>query len=181
MENSMISDNKTPKVKLVAGILFNKENFLIKSWPLLNKAFGKIDYKSNYFLFNETDYYDSEMGSSLQRCFISFKNLITPDLLADIKIMTNKIELELAESGKRRVNIDSGYLDYDKVVLASVKYNGNKIYLNQGIWADLTLHYQKGVYSPYPWSFSDFKKGSYNQVFLEIREIYKKQMKDVSG
>jgi hypothetical protein len=61
--------------------------------------------------------------------------------------------------------------------LASAKYNGQKIYLNFGIYADLTLHYEKGNYYPYPWSFPDFKNGGYNQTFLRIREIYKLQLK----
>lgn len=170
--------NKIPKVKLIAGILFSDDKFLNKSFELLRSEFGEIDYKSIHFKFDITDYYTSEMGDNILRIFISFKNLITPDLLADVKIQTNEIESELSITGKRTVNIDSGYLDYDKIVLASGKYNGNKIYLKNGIWADLTLHYQKGVYLPYPWSFPDFKKGEYNQVFLKVREIYKKQMKD---
>lgn len=173
----MQSENKAPKVKLFAGILFSQENYLKKSWQYLKKVFGVIDYTSKFFLFDETDYYSAEMGDPLYRCFICFKNLTTPDLLADVKIKTINIESALSISGNRTVNIDAGYLDYDKVVLASVKYNGNKIYLDHGIWADLTLHYQKGEYYAYPWSFPDFKKGTYNQVFLEIRERYKKQMK----
>jgi len=170
--------NNIPKVKLIAGILFREEKYLNESWELLISEFGEIDFKSVRFKFDITDYYTSEMGDDIYRIFISFKDLIIPDLLADIKSRTNKIESELLISGNRTVNIDSGYLDYDKVVLASGKYNGNKIYLKNGIWADLALHYKKGVYSPYPWSFPDFKKGKYNRVFLKIREIYKKQMKN---
>jgi len=169
--------NNILKVKMIAGILFSDEKFLNKSFELLKSEFGEIDYKSIRFKFDITDYYNSEMGDDIYRIFISFRNLIPPDLLADIKNQTNEIESKLLISGKRTINIDSGYLDYDKIVLASGKYNGNKIYLKNGIWADLTLHYQKGVYSPYPWSFPDFKKGEYNTVFLKIREIYKKQMK----
>jgi len=169
---------KTPKVKLLAGILFHKESFLDKCIELLVNEFGEIDYRSESFLFDITDYYNSELGSPLYRIFVSFEKLITPDLLADVKIQTNNIELKLSQTGKRTVNIDSGYLDYYKVVLASAKYNGNKIYLRRGIWADLTLHYQKGKFSPYPWSFPDFKKGGYNDIFLKIREIFKNQRKE---
>ncbi|MFO7888974.1 MAG: DUF4416 family protein [bacterium] len=165
---------------MIAGILYSDDKFLSKSLELLESEFGEIDYKSICFKFDITDYYNSEMGNDIYRIFISFKNLISPDLLAAIKIQTNNIESKLSISRKRTVNIDSGYLDYDKIVLASGKYNGNKIYLNNGIWADLTLHYQKGVYHPYPWSFPDFKKGAYDNIFLKIREIYKKQMKDTS-
>jgi hypothetical protein len=77
------------------------------------------------------------------------------------------------------VNLDAGYMDYDKVVLVSAKYNGQKIYLDQGIWADLTLHYEKGQFNPYPWSFPDFKMGIYNDVFMEIRKKFKLQRKEL--
>lgn len=170
--------DKAPKVKLLAGILYKKKFLLNKCFELLVNELGDIDYKSESFLFDITDYYACEMGSPLYRIFISFEKLITPDLLADVKIQTNNIESQLSQAGNRTVNIDSGYLDYDKIVLASAKYNGNKIYLKKGIWADLTLHYQKGIFSPYPWSFPDFKEGEYNDVFLKIREIYKKQIKE---
>jgi hypothetical protein len=78
---------------------------------------------------------------------------------------------------RRRVNLDPGIMDYDKFVLASAKYNGQKVYLDRGIWADLTLHYEKGRFDPYPWSFPDFKSRIYDGAFMEIRQLYKKQRK----
>ncbi len=78
---------------------------------------------------------------------------------------------------RRKVNFDPGYMDYDKFVLASAKYNGQKVYLDLGIWADLTLHYEKGRFDPYPWSFPDFKSGLYQSVFMEIRARFKAQRK----
>ena len=76
------------------------------------------------------------------------------------------------------MNIDCGYIDYDKVVLASAKYNGNKIYLDYGIWADLTLFFEKGKFYPYPWSFPDFRSGMYDAVFVEMRTRYKLQRRE---
>ncbi len=168
---------KPDLVKLFIGILYSDENLLDQAFRLLEKQYGKIDFRSPLFQFTITDYYESEMGSPIFRLFISFERLISPKDIARIKIKTNKIEEQLSVQGKRKVNLDSGYIDYDKVVLASAKYNGQKIYLDHGIWADLTLHYEKGRYSPYPWSFPDFKKGMYNGVFLKIRERYKGQRK----
>ena len=164
-------------VKLFCGILYSDLNFLDKSFELLKDHFGKIDYKSQQFDFQISDYYIPEMGSPIFRMFISFEKLILPNEIARIKIVTNDIEDQLAIEGKRKINLDSGYMDYDKVVLASAKYNGQKTYLEYGIWADLTLHYEKGEFVPYPWSFPDFKQGVYDQVFLEIRQRFKKQRK----
>jgi hypothetical protein len=70
-------------------------------------------------------------------------------------------------------------MDTCKVILASAKYNGQKIYMARGIYADLTLYYEKGSFHPYPWSFPDFKSGQYNRPFLRIRELYKVQLKEM--
>lgn len=165
-------------VKLLAGILYSDGNLLEVALEKLQASFGPIDYKSEAFEFAITDYYQSEMGSPIFRLFISFENLIQPDQLAEIKLTTNHIEDKLLVNHCRKINIDSGYMDYDKVVLASAKYNAQKIYLSKGIWADLTLHYSKGKFTPYNWSFPDFKKDLYKSTFLQIREKYKLKVKE---
>jgi hypothetical protein len=154
-----------------------------------------VDYRSPAFPFSQTDYYVPEMGAPIFRIFVSHERLVHPGELASIKIETNEIEEILAmrpaqsqrpfapagaaapEVIRRRVNLDPGILDYDKFVLASAKYNGQKVYLDLGIWADLTLHYEKGKFDPYPWSFPDFKSRVYDAAFLEIRRLYKDQRK----
>jgi hypothetical protein len=164
-------------VKLIHGILYSNEQLLCKAKKRLIELFGKIDYSSPTFPFNLTGYYKEEMGSSIHRIFISHESLIHPKQLAEIKIITNHIEDELAIESNRNVNIDAGYMDVCKVVLASGKYNGQKIYLDLGIYADLTLYYEKGKFFHYPWSFPDFRSGEYNRAFLMIRERYKVQHK----
>lgn len=164
-------------VKLIMGILYTDEKLLEKAKLQVGKNFGEIDYQSASFEFDISDYYQSEMGAPIQRTFISLLPLINPKEIAHVKIRTNKIEDELAIEAKRKVNLDPGYLDYDKFVLASAKYNGQKIYLDFGIWADLTLRYEKGNFYPFPWSFPDFKRGTYNYAFQRMRELYKAQLK----
>ena len=165
------------RVKLFTGILYSDTEVLEQALLCLENVYGPVDYRSPEFDFDLTDYYVPEMGKPIQRFFIAFEKLIHPKSIARIKIETNDIENRIVSDRKRKVNLDPGYLDYDKVVLASAKYNGQKIYLDHGIWADLTLHYEKGRFDPYPWSFPDFKSGIYNEVFLEIRRLYKEQRK----
>ncbi len=165
-------------VKLFVGVLFSDETLLKQALEMLCEKYGKIDFISDPFPFDDTDYYQSEMGSSIMRKFISFEQLVHPKELARIKIETNEIEDSLAVKHNRKVNLDPGIMDYDKVVLASAKYNGRKIYLDYGIWADLTFHFEKNRFIPYPWSFPDFKKGLYNDVFLKIRQKYKGQRRE---
>jgi hypothetical protein len=184
-------------VKLIVGVLYSDESVMEKGLSLLSEAYGRQDFRSPVFPFDRTDYYVPEMGCPIFRIFVSHERLIHPRDLSRIKIETNALEEKLAvdlRSGRfgnlpeglgnlpegvprRKVNFDPGYMDYDKLVLASAKYNGQKIYLDHGIWADLTLHYEKGRFDPYPWSFPDFKAGLYNAVFLEIRGRFKEQRK----
>jgi hypothetical protein len=184
-------------VKLIVGVLYSDESLLEKGLVLLTDGFGPLDCRSPVFRFDQTDYYTPEMGSPVFRLFVSHERLIHPRDLARIKIETNGMEEKLAVPGgdrrseirmgrpadipdapiRRKVNFDPGYMDYDKFVLASAKYNGQKVYLDFGIWADLTLHYEKGRFDPYPWSFPDFKSGIYDDVFMKMRLVYKNQRK----
>lgn len=164
-------------VKLVIGALFSSEELLSEARNKLVEKYGKIDYQSAVFEFNISDYYCPEMGKPIFRLFYAHQPLIMPNEIARIKLETNEIENSLAISSNRKVNLDPGYLDYDKFVLASAKYNGQKVYLDLGIYADLTLHYEKGDFLPFPWSFPDFKSGIYNASFLMIRARYKGQLR----
>jgi hypothetical protein len=166
-------------VKLFLGILYSDEEPLERAKELLREKYGRIDYESDPLEFTVTDYYVPEMGSPIHRTFISHEPLIQPNDIARIKLETNTIEDTLAPDRMRKVNLDPGYMDPCKVILASAKYNGPKVYLDHGIYADPTLFYEKGSFHPYPWSFPDFKTGQYNHAFLRIRELYKAQLKEI--
>ena len=166
-------------VKLFSGVLYSNEELYEKALVLLSEKYGQIDYKSPKFDFVITNYYEAEMGAPITRTFISFREVINPKDIASIKIECNQIEKMLEIEGKRKVNLDPGYMDYDKVVLASAKYNAQKIYLDFGIYADPTLRYEKGHFKTSEWCFPDFKTGQYEHVFLHIRAKYKGQMRKI--
>lgn len=166
-------------VKLIVAVLFADPARLQTARHELTKAFGEIDHSSSHFPFEATHYYAQELGAPILRAFFSFVRLVSPEELAVLKLRTNSLEEMLKVAGKRSVNLDPGYLDADKFVLASAKYHGYKIYLGKGIWADMTLHYEKGRFTALPWSFPDFKSGAYEKEFLQIREIYKRQLKKI--
>lgn len=166
---------ETPKpVKLFVGVLVAPDVSLEKVQNLLESNFGPVDYRSKSFPFDITDYYEKEMGDNLSRLFFSFEKLIDPIEIALIKVRTNELEEEFVEDNLRKVNLDPGYMDTHKIILASAKYGAPKIYVGQGIYADPTLYYRKGRFHPYEWGFPDFRSGIYNTVLLEIRARYKK-------
>ncbi|MCX5703892.1 MAG: DUF4416 family protein [Candidatus Omnitrophica bacterium] len=168
---------KYPPVKLIIGFIFKKEDSLKEAKAILEKQLGKIDFISPVLTFNHTDYYEKELGRDLKRSFASFKKLIDPANLAKIKITTNKIEKSLSTGTRRAINIDPGYLDLAKLVLASTKDYKHRIYLNKGIFAEVTLFYQDKNFRPWDWTYPDYRTGEYIAIFNQIREIYAQQIK----
>jgi Domain of unknown function (DUF4416) len=170
---------RPPKTKCIIGFIYSKDCDLNLCIKHLEKVFGEKDLLSNDYDFNITNYYENEMGPLLKRKFISFKKLVDADQLAEIKNLTNIIEKDYSDNENRKINLDPGYMDMDKFVLASAKYGRQKIYLNKGIYADPTLYYFKKEFHAYSWSFPDFTSGIYNEYFVSVRDIYKKQIRDL--
>ncbi|MBI4081773.1 MAG: DUF4416 family protein [Candidatus Lambdaproteobacteria bacterium] len=167
-----------PPVKLLAAILYREEARLEAALRLLQQRFSLVDLRGAAHPFELTDYYRAEMGGGLTRTLVSFEALVDPGELAGYKRAAAGIEDALRLGGKRTVNIDIGYLDACKLVLASFKGRGNKVYLGRGVWADLTLMYEKGRFQPLPWSFPDFRQRRYDAELLRIRRRYKAQLAD---
>ncbi len=157
-------------VKYFVAVLYREEECFKKAKPLMENIWGGIDIEGEAHLFDVTEYYKPEMGSPIFRRLCSFERLQMPNFLVDMKICCNQLELQLSIGGKRTVNLDAGYLDHNKVVLASAKEAGQKIYLDKGIYADLAGRYKSGKYQPFEWSFPDFRDGRYDQELLAIRK-----------
>jgi hypothetical protein len=135
-------------VQLLVGVIFTASDLLEALETEMVERIGRIELKSPVFTFDITDYYEDEMGSGLGRAFYAFKDLIDPGEIVEVKLAANLIERAFAEEGRRRVNLDPGYMDFYKLVLVSNKYFGQKIYLGKGVYADPTLYYDKG-WKPY--------------------------------
>jgi hypothetical protein len=165
-------------VKLFVAILWSDEKFLQKALNQICKKWGEIDFSGPDHLFDITDYYEPEMGKGLKRRLISFSELVSPESIREAKLICNEIEEALKHDRGRRVNLDIGYLDHNKVVLASVKAAGQKIYLGDGIYADLVARYARGRYQPFEWTFLDFEDGRYDKELGEIRMKYLNQLRE---
>ncbi|MFH1728160.1 MAG: DUF4416 family protein [Pseudomonadota bacterium] len=164
-------------VKNICGILYSRSEDLEEAINLLEAFLGKIDYRSKAFDFDVTDYYENEMGPDLKRLFVSFEEVGYAGDMVRIKKKAIEMEKELSLKNSRTVNLDTGYLDFHKLVLASTKFNGPKIYISDGMYADITLIYDnKKFFSP-DRCFPDFKDGRYNELFKEIRNIYRRQIR----
>jgi hypothetical protein len=166
-------------VKLFVAALYAQQDELRAAVRLMEYSWGEIDYTGPDHPFDMTDYYEPEMGKNLRRRLISFRELFPPERLGEAKHAANDIEDKIAgktgENG-RSVNLDAGYLDMSKIVLASFKGAGQKIYLGGGVWADMIARYRSGRYQPFEWTFPDFRDGRYDEELKAIREIYRGQL-----
>lgn len=164
---------KVKPVKLICGVLFNRDFNLEEAEDKLDALLGPIDLKSEIFEFIFTDYYAPEMGGNLQKRFYSFERLVMPNKLADIKNNTIKIEEGFSIDGKRAVNLDPGYLEESKLVLASTKNFSHRIYLRDNIWAEVTMRFARGKFITHDWTYPDYSQKLGIEFLSKAREIYK--------
>ncbi|RKY37009.1 MAG: DUF4416 domain-containing protein, partial [Candidatus Omnitrophota bacterium] len=86
------------------------------------------------------------------------------------------LEKKFSHQGKRNINIDPGYLNEGKLILASTKDNLQRVYLGKGIYAEVTLYFRKGEYHPFMWTYPDYCSFEYREIFREIRSIFRTQI-----
>ena len=158
--------------KLVVGVFLRDKELLPQVTGRLEQRYGPVQMTSLWFDFDFTNYYATEMGSPLYRCMLVFQELIEQEALADIKRHTNTIERSFMVDGRRRVNIDPGYLLYERFVLATGKNYSHRIYIGRGIYADLTLIYRVGGYQTLPWTYPDYAGEPMRAFLLLVRHAY---------
>jgi Domain of unknown function (DUF4416) len=166
----------TPE-KLIIGILSVEKQL---PEPLIQKIvsnFGSIDRIDGPYPFDYTKYYNEEMGENIQKFFLTFDRLVSPDQLAEIKELTNMIEEEWSIGDKRSINLDPGILSETRFILATTKDRGHRVPLKNGMYAEVTLIYMHKEFQPLPWTYADFCDPQYRTLLKEIRKSYLQQIK----
>lgn len=169
--------NAFQKENLIIGVLSTMPGVELELQNRLEKEFGPVDLISEQLDFNFTSYYDDEMGQGIRRWFYSFTTLIDPSKLPAIKALTNKIEECWAVDGERKVNLDPGLLDLNRLILATTKNVGHRIPLQDGIYGEVTLIFMKKDFHPLPWTYPDYQSPEYIKILKEIRGLYKVKLK----
>jgi hypothetical protein len=148
----------------------------------LESCFGPVGLPSSPFVFNQTSYYESSMGSDLRKQFFAFRDLVAPERLPDIKRQTNALEDEVASTKRyaesRPLNLDPGLLELGKFLLATTKDQAHRIYLRDGIFAEVTLRFQAGAFEPWPWTYADYRLPCVHEFLLQAREYYRQRMRE---
>lgn len=134
--------------------------------------FGPVLLAAGPFPFDAcTDYYRAEMGPGLQRRFIAFRRPFPPSRLAAAKHFTRRLEEQYAVGGRRRVNLDPGWLDAARVVLATGKDFSHRLYLGRGVYAEVTLLLHRDRVTCLPWTYPDYRTAAAGDFFLALRRL----------
>lgn len=158
------------------GVLYHPNLSLDSVLDQIEEKLGKVDYQGPAVLFNHSLYYEKEMGKNLKKKFISIQKLWPADQLYSTKLLTGEIEQSFAIKHQRQVNLDPGGLSLHNLILLSTKNFSHRIPLKGGIYAELSLLYQKNKWKKLPWSYPDFDNITHLTVLSEIRTLYKKQI-----
>ena len=167
------------KEKLIVGIIYNNPSAYERAIDMLVAEFGEIDAESERFSFSKefSGYYDDELGGEGMRVILSFKEPVDASRQAEIKEMTNEMERTLSEDGKRKINLDPGFINHGRLMLATTKNAGFRIPLKNGIYTELTLFWAKGAWHKLPWTYRDYQSEKVQKFITEVRKTYLEQRK----
>jgi len=171
----MMDQVRTPEpVVLIVAVMAVDRATLSDAKRRLEGRFGEIASESEVFPFTYSTYYRREMGDGLLKQLLNFSELIRRETLPEIKRIAGDLEKTLGtyqgEELRRRANIDPGYLSLSKLVLASTKNYDHRIYLRDGIFAEVTLRYRRGRFEPMEWTYPDYRADLALAFFTSVRE-----------
>jgi hypothetical protein len=158
---------------LLTALMYREDTIYKQALKKLTDKFGEIETEGPPYNFNFTDYYFKEMGQPLLKRLVVFKEPINRDELVKIKLYTIKVERELSVEGRRKVNIDPGYITKANLVLATTKEFPHRIYLGSGIFGEVTLTFKKDGCSYFDWTYPDFKTPEVCEFLQKIRKKIK--------
>lgn len=176
-----MAEPRSPVPALLVVALFSRHAEVL-AWARtrLETLYGPIGLHGEPFVFDQTSYYASSMGSDLRKQLLAFASLVAPERLADIKQQTNALESELAAAGQyleaRPLNLDPGLLVLGKFMLATTKDQAHRVYLRDGIFAEVTLHYRAGAFEPWPWTYADYRLPCVHEFLQQARAYYKQRL-----
>lgn len=163
------------KVCLICAVCYQDESLKAEALLHLQALYGPLRSISEARPFGHTQYYRDEMGDDLKKCYVAFAQWIDPAELPNIKCRTNELELQWQQDGRRRINLDPGYIEAAKLVLASTKNFSHRIYIGAGIYGDVQLVWRAGHFCVNPWTYPDYREPETVLFFEQVRNDYWKK------
>jgi hypothetical protein len=176
-----MADIRSPLPVLLVIATFSRHSQAL-DWARaeLEREFGPVGLAGSLFDFVQTKYYEPTMGSGLKKQLLAFESLVDPDCLPRVKHITNRLEQRYTEIGghaeARPLNLDPGLLAQGKFMLATTKDQGHRIYLRDGIFAEVTLRFEAGQFTPWPWTYADYRLPEVLAFLGEARDFYRNRL-----
>ena len=168
-----------------AGLIAGNEAELTAARFELTQWYGPIDDATEIIPWTFSAYYQDEMGQGLIRQWVRFKSLFAPEHIAKCKLETNMAETLLARQFQRGVqrpvNIDPGYVHRYKVILATTKDHSHRVYIAEGIYGEVTLHWHQNRWTPWSWTYADYQSEAAQRFFVKARTAYVERLQRVAG
>ncbi len=174
---------KPPAGRLVVSVIHSSLDALADGLKALEKRFGRVQFETEGADCQDAEMYREEMGSGLQRRFFSFDRAVWRDTLPELKATCHKIEAQFADRVRddfffRTINIDPGILSPTNLTMASHRELGHRVYLHDGVFAELALVYSRGHFVRLPWTSPDYitpetiefltnVRGGFNLIYAE--------------
>lgn len=172
-------DPQTPQALLICGLLSADSRLMKEIETTLVEHFGPVGLRSELVPFTWTDYYNAEMGEKILRRWLVFSSPVNLLESWRFKLASCEVENDLRREGKRRINIDPGFIQLDGLWLLTTKAAGHRAYLDEGIWIELTLRFLREHCEKLPWTYPDHRDPAAQAFFLKARELLKKELRDV--
>lgn len=176
-----MADPRRPLPALLVIAAFSRHpQALLAAQQRLEALYGPVALTSPDYEFHHTTYYEATMGPNLKKRFLVFDRLIALDALASVKLQTNALEAEVTSSGDypelRPLNLDPGLLQLGKFMLATMKDKDHRIYLRDGVYAEVTLRFTAGGFEAWPWTYRDYQEEFIRGFLDKAREYYRQQL-----
>ena len=124
--------------------------------------------------FHAGGYYQSSMGFDLRKQLVAFDGFPDPAELSRWKLAANQWESEVSADfdlpQPRPLNLDPGYTTQAKLVLATTKDRDHRIYLRDGIFAEVTLTYVGKQWTHHRWSYPTYRSAAVAEFASACRE-----------
>lgn len=165
---------------MIIAVMYSDKGIYSSCKNDLVSLYGEVERETEEYDFDKfTKYYAGEMGSGLVKRFLIFNKPLEDislgvkpidkkplkNKIKKIKNKTTEIEEKYSKDGKRRINLDPGYLSSDELVLASFKKGTNyKEDVGDGIYLHKVLEFNGDNVGTYWHTFPDYKE--YKELFL---------------
>ncbi len=163
------------EVNLTVSVMYKDDALLAQTKRILESLYGNIDLVSESYSFSDiSPYYDPEMGEGIKKIIFSFEKTVDRSILADVKHECVRIEKKYSENGSRTVNLDPGLISLENFILATGKNYSHRIYLKNGVFAEVTLMFgKKTLIKELPWTYRDYLYEPARSFLLKVREEYR--------